>query len=163
MTYTMTMVTAEDERPFLALVDLDGERWNGWQLPLFPMSSVLAIRDMLDEERACDPDGPRITVEGDTVTLHARTDGADGMDGLAVVYSPRTVGGELYWPVGEADWTWCLAQYACAECGDEIAYHEIGEDETRPGIDPVPVVTCKSCATAATACKSCTDTETEGN
>ena len=154
MTYTRTMVTTDDEHPFPALVDLDGDRWNGWLMPLFPMSSVLAIRDLLDKERALDPDGPCITVDGDTVTLHARTDGADGMDGLAITYDPQTVNGETYWAVGEADWTWCLAQYACAECGEEFAYHEIGEDETRPGIDPVPVVICQTCTD--------TDTDTEG-
>jgi len=157
MTYIRTMVTTDDEYPFPALVDLTGDRWNGWLLPLFPMSSVLAIRDLLDKERVCDPDGPRITVEGETVTLHARTDGADGMDGLAVQYSPWIVNGEAYWAVGEADWTWSLAQYVCAECGEECAYHEIGKDETRPGIDPVPVVICQACTDTET------DTDTEGN
>jgi hypothetical protein len=105
MTYVETMVGIDDRYRVPALVDPEGSRWNGWLCPLFPLSSVLALRDQLDEERAdSDPDGPWITVEGDRVTLHPRTDQGDDLE--PVTYGPVMVDGVPYWGVGARDWTW---------------------------------------------------------
>jgi hypothetical protein len=106
------------------------------------MASILALGDELDREREDDPEGPWISIDGDAVTLHQREE--EG--GETVTYEPVTIDGTPVWPVGSCDWTWELTWYACGECGEEIHWHEVGEDLTRPSVDPVPVVLCKACA-----------------
>jgi len=144
MPYLATVVTIDDDYLLPALIDPEGRRWNGWECPLFPLSSVLALRDRLEEEREWDLAGPRITVEGDRVTLHQRTD--QDPDAEASAYDPVMVEGVAYWPVGAMDWCWSLASYDCGDCGAALVWHEIGLDLTRPGVDPVPVVLCPACA-----------------
>jgi hypothetical protein len=106
------------------------------------MASVLTLRDELERDREDDPQGPWISIDGDTVTLHEREEGG----GESVTYEPVTIDGTRVWPVASGDWMWELVWYACAECEEEIPWHGVGEDETRPGVDPVPVVLCKACA-----------------
>jgi hypothetical protein len=144
MAYRATVVTIDDDYLLPALIDPDGRRWNGWECPLFPMSSVLSLRDRLEEEREYDPEGPRIAVEGERVTLYPRTD--QDPDDEPSVYEPVMVEGVAHWPVGAMEWTWSLASYDCGDCGAALVWHEIGLDLTRTGVDPVPVVLCAACA-----------------
>ena len=38
--------------------------------------------------------------------------------------------------------------FCCLDCYAEKPMSEVGEDQTRPGIDPVPMLICKACANA---------------
>lgn len=140
--YVWSVVGIDDRHHLPALIDPEGPSWNGWVRPYFPMASILALGDELDREREDDPEGPWISIDGDAVTLHQREE--EG--GETVTYEPVTIDGTPVWPVGSCDWTWELTWYACGECGEEIHWHEVGEDLTRPSVDPVPVVLCKACA-----------------
>jgi hypothetical protein len=38
--------------------------------------------------------------------------------------------------------------FCCLDCYEEKPMTEVGDDQTRPGLDPVPVLICKACANA---------------
>jgi hypothetical protein len=38
--------------------------------------------------------------------------------------------------------------FCCCSCYEDKPMSEVGDDQTRPGFDPVPVLICKACANA---------------
>lgn len=141
------LIVGIDDPMFPALAD-PTDRWNGFLgTPWFDRQVAQDVADWAN------PDGfVRITVTDEGV-WYANLEWADEYD------DPR---GELCKWTTEIDgtpratigaWEWCwsewpadtLTHFCCGGCGRELPLSE-GVDQTRPGLDPVPVYVCAACA-----------------
>lgn len=105
----VSAVTIDGVEVFPALL-LPGE-WNGYAVPVFSMTTVLAIADFFRASYARPVNGVMTVPAGVAVTFDEVADTftfatPDDYDGVPEVFDSVTIGGRKFYGIGAGSWTW---------------------------------------------------------